>query len=149
MDTHGYAWAAGFFDGEGSTMFYTNSENGHAVLRCSISQKDIRVLEKFKSIFDKGTMVFLKTAEMHRFATHTFADTQFVIACIWKWLGIKKREQYKLAVQKYYEHRKKYKHNEEKYIRSPERRLIVGFLAMGYSEEEAIKLIQNIVKKEG
>jgi len=45
-----WAWAAGFFDGEGNVASRDNSSGGRQI-KVQVTQKDRRVLEKIQSIF--------------------------------------------------------------------------------------------------
>lgn len=50
-----YAWAAGFFDGEGCVSLHT--QRTFTVLRLVLVQKDIRPLEHFKAIFESSERI--------------------------------------------------------------------------------------------
>ena len=50
-----FAWAAGFFDGEGCVNLHT--QKGFTCLRIIVVQKDIRPLEHFKMIFDRDETI--------------------------------------------------------------------------------------------
>lgn len=101
MNTHELAWAAGFFDGEGST--YTDPN-----LRVSVVQNDPYVLERFmRATGDLGRMgggkVIYGRAKkpLHTWRTSDWREAQAVIALMWKWLSPQKREQARSAFTRY------------------------------------------------
>lgn len=88
------AWAAGFFDGEGTTAYY-----GDHTFRLSIGQKGPERLEKFNSIMwglgkiygpdDKGVSYLVFNGP---------SKVQQVVAMMWTYLGPQKRDQAKDAI---------------------------------------------------
>ncbi len=56
-----YAWAAGFFDGEGSISLIHRSDRGSASLRIQITQVDPGVLEWFQELWGGKIYVHNKT----------------------------------------------------------------------------------------
>jgi hypothetical protein len=89
------AWAAGFFDGEGTT--YSNGR----VPRVTVPQADIRPIERFhRAVGGVGKVVFVappKNFPSHKPQWHwtvtKFEHAQAVIAMLWPWLSEPKREQ--------------------------------------------------------
>jgi hypothetical protein len=59
-----YAWAAGFFDGEGCVSLH--SQGRYTVARIVLVQKDIRPLLKFKQVFDLTETLGIVTRENRR-----------------------------------------------------------------------------------
>ena len=111
LDTHEIAWAAGFFDGEGTTSIQF-VENRSPRLRLSLSQKSTYCLLRFrKAIKGRGQIYSHGQREMHQFITTRFEDTQFVVALLWKYLSYEKREQAKAAIKIYKANYKKIKRN--------------------------------------
>ena len=89
------AWAAGFYDGEGSTTIHRKGK--HAYPRCTVAQKHTGVLEKFQRIVGCGTISFKEATathnECHYWQARSHAETEMVIGLLWPWLGTQKREQ--------------------------------------------------------
>lgn len=96
-DQLGWAWAAGFFDGEGHTGFYVNQ-----VVIC-ISQNHREVLDNFQQSVDVGKVY----GPYDRFGVNTRFDyrcTQqsaiIVLGKMWPWLGTIKKNQALVALNK-------------------------------------------------
>ncbi len=103
LNTHELAWAAGFFDGEGSTF---NSRNGAVLL--SVSQKNILPLQRFSNAVNNvGKIrysndyhkITMRNQELYKFTAENFEHVQYVIALLWKFLCQIKKNQYKVAVE--------------------------------------------------
>jgi hypothetical protein len=56
-----YAWAAGFFDGEGCVSLH--SQGRYTCLRVIIVQKDIRPIEFFRSVFEMSETIGIVTRQ--------------------------------------------------------------------------------------
>lgn len=109
-DSHELAWAAGFFDGEGSTGTSVGARrkqiNGrlrYTGLRLTISQVDRQVLDRFRAAVRVGSVTGPygngeKRQPAYRFSTNSFENVQAVVAMLWKWLGPIKRQQAKHAL---------------------------------------------------
>ena len=52
-----YAWAAGFFDGEGCVSLHTAKKDQFTCLRIILVQKDIRPLEYFRDVFQRDEKI--------------------------------------------------------------------------------------------
>ena len=96
------AWAAGFFDGEGSTSKSTHQTvNGNTryYAKIQLGQVDRRNLERFhKSIGGIGKIrgpVKTPTKPRYDWSAGGFEDVQAVIALLWCWLSPAKRDQAK------------------------------------------------------
>jgi len=113
------AWAAGFFDGEGSTeLCKRNSKNGYIqkTLRMEIGQvaDNKEVLYRFKScvreigkIYDPYQPKNKNNRPTMKWSISSFKDCQTVIAMLWPWLSSTKRIQAKQAITECVEHFRK------------------------------------------
>jgi len=97
-----FAWAAGLFDGEGSTELYTRrtSDRTWFALRSRVSQCDAQgipeVLERFRAVVRCGRIDGPTSGEGYENAYKWDAgadDTLRVLPKIWPWLGTVKRVQ--------------------------------------------------------
>lgn len=88
-----FAWAAGFFDGEGCTSVLTAKRDRHSYLRMSVSQKDREVLDKFHSIVGCGKVYTAKTRPIHSWDCYTETECESVLELLWPYLGSKKKQQ--------------------------------------------------------
>ena len=96
------AWAAGFYDGEGSVSCVANNGNPHTLLQLSIGQKDYNghiadTLIKFLNIVKCGH-IYRKTKtgkeiNQHQFFVSKLNDTKKVIDMLWEFLSKSKQEQ--------------------------------------------------------
>lgn len=103
------AWAAGFFDGEGTTaMRLVLGRPGRMVL--TITQADDRVLRIFGQAIGIGRLngpyVSRRVGREHckqtfQFTISNFEGVQHAVASMWPWLGEAKREQAALALKTY------------------------------------------------
>lgn len=92
LNTNGeWAWAAGFFDGEGSTTLTQNSP------RVTISQHHPEVLERFRAAVGIGKVYgpYKKGATGKFFWGYAVCGKPTVVLLgeIWPWLGTLKKEQ--------------------------------------------------------
>ncbi len=102
------AWAAGFFDGE--CNFFSQQKKGHTRFIIQIGQKYPQVLENLVRIFPfsritgpyehRGKYRFPKKSQpmYYRWSVQDFEHAQYVVACVWPWLGEVKKEQIKSAL---------------------------------------------------
>lgn len=92
------AWAAGFFDGEGTASVST-SKKGHRKLTVCVDQNDPRVLEKFAQAVGHTGRLYGPYRDrsgrfIHwRYTAGKFEYCQAWIAMLWPFLGPVKREQ--------------------------------------------------------
>jgi hypothetical protein len=112
INTHELAWAAGFFDGEGTSTFGVNSK-GSRVLQLAIAQCYSEPLLRFKQ-------AVLNSGHIHsgynnqggsgksysKLRISTFQDVQMSIILLWPYLSSIKKRQYKEKVNKYLNHGK-------------------------------------------
>src|SRR5947207_13660201 len=96
LDREELAWAAGLFDGEGSTTYHGRKPT-HSVVKLQIAQVDRRVLDQFARIVKCGRVYGPHPHGRHRplyyFVANSFEEVQAVIAMLWVWLSRLKKEQ--------------------------------------------------------
>lgn len=96
MDTHELAWAAGFFDGEGSTV---RMNGKYARMQLAQSESGIGTLRRFRRAVGAGSVVGPNKYKssigkpQYVWVCSNLEDCQFVLARLWKWLGLQKRGQ--------------------------------------------------------
>jgi hypothetical protein len=99
------AWAAGFFDGEGSTLVVRPKLKEYLVL--SVGQIDPKPLERFqKAVLNIGQIYgpYTRKRPNHQpsyyFKAFRFEYIQAIIAMLWCFLSPAKKNQYKEALSK-------------------------------------------------
>jgi hypothetical protein len=111
VDTHELAWAAGFFDGEGSIGHYPMRVDGRPSIRISISQVEAEPLLRFhRAVGHLGAVggPYAKrppSRPQHRFSSASFEHVQAIVAMIWPWLSSVKRAQASMALRDHAEWR--------------------------------------------
>jgi len=100
MDTHELAWAAGFFDGEGTIGQYFATRHTHPWVKVSIAQVDPAVLYRFqRAVLGLGTVrgpydrAKWNQRPQYRFDAGSFEQVQAMMALLWRWLSPVKRAQ--------------------------------------------------------
>ena len=93
------AWAAGFFDGEGSVGIVKQYRNERVIPRIQlhISQKDTRVLDKWYRIFPTGNFCVRETGNGRGITDlniAVFEPIQAIFCAMWPYLGDKKKEDF-------------------------------------------------------
>ena len=108
VNTHELAWAAGFFDGEGSTLIRRQSRTPQIAVQ--VAQTDPRVLERFKTaVGSLGNITGpyrsknARHKEKWSFSAASFEQAQAILAMLWKFLGPVKREQALAVLREYRE----------------------------------------------
>jgi LAGLIDADG endonuclease len=108
LNTHELAWAAGFFEGEGTFSCTTQkSRNGNKinpVFKISIPQMDRYRLERFQNAvggFGHISLRETKWGGIDVLYIQRFEETQAVAAMLWGFLGHDKRSQYREVFIKY------------------------------------------------
>ena len=101
------AWAAGFFDGEGSTSVLKAQRDKFWYIRMSISQKLPECLERFQSIVGVGRIYKAKTREIHSWDCYKQEDVILVLHKLWPYLTRHKKDQALKAIQSVNENTKK------------------------------------------
>lgn len=98
LDTHELAWAAGFFDGEGSTVIHRHGRDMPSI-GLSISQSTgPALLLRFQRAAGglglvAGPYATKGGLPVHQFRTYGFTKVQAIVAMLWPWLGDVKRAQ--------------------------------------------------------
>ena len=82
-----YAWAAGFFDGEGTTSVLAAKRDRHEYVRMSIAQKDNSTLERFRNIFNLGRIYKSKTRDIYNWNNYKKEDVITVLNKMWPYLS--------------------------------------------------------------
>lgn len=96
-----WSWAAGFFDGEGSTSYLKSNS-----LVISISQNDPEVLEKFRDCVGvgrvRGPYERALTSKSKPYWKYSANGKAGIVALgkMWVWLGSLKREQAETSMEK-------------------------------------------------
>ena len=104
------AWAAGFFDGEGSTYFQLRKQQKgrqrqYGYLTLSLNQTDPETLERFRdavgigSVYGPYNQKKDKWSPFWRYTIHN-KDVDAVLTLLWPFLGTVKREQALAAYEK-------------------------------------------------
>lgn len=102
MDTRELlAWAAGFFDGEGTVCLSSHRARVRtpAILAGVAQSKTPELLERFRSIVGFGSICYrpprrVKTAESWYWLTQSHEAVQALCCLLWPWLGTIKRQQF-------------------------------------------------------
>jgi hypothetical protein len=95
------AWAAGFFDGEGSVYMRDSGNKNKAYLYATvaISQNDTEVLERFRAAVGLGSITGPvsykdKTLPMYQLRIGSYPEVVKVKELLWPFLSSKKKEQF-------------------------------------------------------
>lgn len=113
LDLFELAWAAGFYDGEGSTITDINLGAGRVTLQVTVTQVDRQVLDRFRAAvgglgnvygpFDRPNP---KHRPLYTYRVNRFEHSQAVLAMLWRFLDEVKRDQAVGALRKYHENRR-------------------------------------------
>lgn len=98
-------WAAGFFDGEGTTSVLKAQRDKYAYLRMSVSQKDPTLLYKFQDIFKCGR-VYRNKRGIHSWDCYKKENVVSVLSSLWPYISDQKKAQAQKAMQYVKEHSK-------------------------------------------
>jgi hypothetical protein len=96
VDFYELAWAAGFFDGEGS-VYYRGRKRQELCL--AVSQSDRRPLDRFCSAVGIGAVrgpykaKYSNAKPYYVYSIGSHVPVQAVVAMLWRWLSEPKREQ--------------------------------------------------------
>lgn len=99
-----YAWAAGYFDGEGSSSNFRGPWNAddtaRIYVRCSVGQKDRRTLDRFFSIVGVGQFVetTMNAQPFFTWRCQAIADVILVQNVLRFHLGVVKQQQLQRAI---------------------------------------------------
>lgn len=97
------AWAAGFWDGEGTACVITRTKNRHRALRASVNQSESNAenLKRFHTVIGFGRMHGPYRAKSRPNSQGAFQvnfdgfeNVQALMALLWPWLGSIKRAQF-------------------------------------------------------
>ena len=95
LDLYELAWAAGFFDGEGTfclkTMRSNGSEYKYPVVQ--IAQNEALLLDRFQRAVKVGAVHWDGSRDVAVYRANKFEQVQFVACVLWPWLGRFKKEQ--------------------------------------------------------
>ena len=87
------AWAAGFFDGEGSTSLLKAQRDKYSYIRMSVSQKNPDCLHRFKNAVGKGKIYKSNTRDVHSWDCYKHDEVLEVLNKLWPFLSEQKKEQ--------------------------------------------------------
>jgi hypothetical protein len=102
------AWAAGFFDGEGTVGAYLDKRRPNYTLRLSVAQVDERLLRRFAVAVgfpnrlirvDDRTRYRGKQTLICRVEFYGLVKVQAIMAMLWRFLSPVKREQFAVAMR--------------------------------------------------
>ncbi len=100
LDTHQLAWAAGFFDGEGSTYLGHHGKQRYPTPCADVSQIHAEVLHRFlEAVGGIGSVRVRpdkhesRRHQMWSYQTRNWRDTQTILTLLWPYLASQKREQ--------------------------------------------------------
>jgi hypothetical protein len=94
------AWAAGLFDGEGSTSVLKAHRDRYAYVRMSLTQKQREVLDKFLSIVKVGKIYKSNTRDIYSLDIYKHEDVEQTLNLLWPYLSEVKRHQAIRAFEK-------------------------------------------------
>ena len=104
IDREELAWAAGFYDGEGSSFARAHGKGGAKTAGITIGQADPEVLERFCRAVQMGKVCGpygpygSGTKSMYYIRIHSHWQVQHVAAALWPWLGTEKKNQFVQAL---------------------------------------------------
>lgn len=100
LDSHELAWAAGFFDGEGSPYLTRYGSPRRAAPNAEVNQLRREPLDRFRAaVGDLGSMRLRPDPKQRRprpmwsWYVRNWRTTQAVLTLLWPYLGVVKREQ--------------------------------------------------------
>lgn len=108
MDTD-YAWAAGFFDGEGNVCFSDTDKKRSPRILAQIAQVNRSPLDRFANIVGLGNVTgpynpkTKNSRPYYRWAIHDYSSVLYLYSKISTWLDEDKTRDFKSAIEKYEE----------------------------------------------
>ncbi len=104
LDPLELAWAAGFFDGEGSTMAHRRRRNGYLTLDVSVPQASragipVPLLRFQRAVLGLGRIDPPRSNGTYVWRSRGFGEAQATIALLWPHIGEVKRTQAAHAMQ--------------------------------------------------
>lgn len=105
------AWAAGFYEGEGSCCCTYNNGKKYNRIQITLAQNNdgdspAETLIRFRKIMGCGYL-YKKTDKQHQFVAQSANDVLECINTLWDYIGTKKKEQITKCMNKYNLARKK------------------------------------------
>lgn len=102
MDREELAWAAGFFDGEGSTGTYSKVGRRGSI-HMTVGQDHLELLERFhRAVLGIGSIYGpYKNSKQRYWKAFGHEDVQAAGALLWSFLGPIKRAQWKTALKQW------------------------------------------------
>lgn len=97
-------WAAGLFDGEGSTSILKTKRDRYAYVRMNVPQKFREVLDKFITVIKVGKIYKHNKREMHSLDIYKQQDVVDALNILWPYLSEIKKKQALNAFTKMEEH---------------------------------------------
>lgn len=94
------AWAAGLFDGEGSTTVLKAQRDRYAYVRMNVPQKHREVLDKFLNVVKVGKIYKAKTRDIHSLDIYKQEDVNSTLNLLWPYLSEIKKRQALLAYER-------------------------------------------------
>jgi hypothetical protein len=99
------AWAAGFYDGEGCTVYIPllvkndgRTRQGH--MRITVSQKDRRVLDRLVGVIGGRVYGPYSVSEVHRLQIYSWDGVSRALEIMWPYLDEEKRQQALSAMER-------------------------------------------------
>jgi len=103
------AWCAGVFDGEGYVGLKAGSKgSSKKYFGCCVTQKDPRLLRKFRRIVRMGTITGPNGAGCHNWQLYNSGDILRLFEMLWPYLGPVKRNQFTQALKGWFKQKKQY-----------------------------------------
>ena len=93
-----YAWAAGFFDGEGTTSVLKAQRDKYSYIRMGISQKDPECLYRFQAVFNLGKIYKSNTRDIYSWNCYKYNDVLDVYTKMKPFLSNVKQRQFEVAL---------------------------------------------------
>jgi len=87
------AWAAGFFDGEGTTSLLKAQRDHYSYIRMGLSQKVHECLDRFHEIVKFGKIYQSKTRDIRSWNCYKQDEVEQVLNLLWPYLSEVKKTQ--------------------------------------------------------
>jgi hypothetical protein len=87
------AWAAGLFDGEGSTSILKAQRDKYAYVRMNVPQKYREVLDKFMTVVQVGKIYKHNSRDMHSLDIYKQEDVVSALNLLWPHISEIKKKQ--------------------------------------------------------
>ena len=95
------AWAAGFFDGEGTTSILKAQRDRYSYIRMQVTQKNKETLDRFQAAMcGKGKIYKSNTRDIHSWNVYKKEEVLFCMKSLWPFLSNQKREQAIIALNR-------------------------------------------------